>query len=439
MTLKEKIEDRSAKVGVIGLGYVGLPLAMEFIRAGFKVSGIDIDESKVKQLNKGQNYIQDVADGELMSAVKSGQLQATADFSVLSGLDAVSICVPTPLNKQKDPDISYINNVMIKLAAFIHPDMLIILESTTYPGTTRELILPKLEVQEFSAGKDFWLCYSPERIDPGNKQFGTANTPKILGGITDQCTQHGTALYGTIVSEVVAVSNPETAEMVKLLENTFRAINIGLANEVAIMCEKLGVDVWEVIEAAATKPFGFMKFTPGPGLGGHCIPIDPHYLSWKLKALDYDARFIQLAGEINTAMPVHVVDLVRNALNTQKKALNGSDILIAGAAYKKNVNDVRESPALDVMKLLETDGARISFYDPHVPSLRFNGRNLRGLDNLNNDQVACADAVVVLTDHDAIDFELILSVAQLVVDTRNVYPHSKEPKLFRLGVGSIDN
>ena len=439
MTLNEKIKDRSAQVGVIGLGYVGLPLAMEFIRAGFKVTGIDIDESKVKQLNNGQNYIQDVADGELKAAVKSGQLQATADFSVLSGLDAVSICVPTPLNKQKDPDISFINNVMIKLAAFIHPDMLIILESTTYPGTTRELILPKLEAQELTAGKDFWLCFSPERIDPGNKQFGTANTPKVLGGITDQCTQHGTALYGTIVNEVVAVSSPEAAEMVKLLENTFRAINIGLANEVAIMCEKLGVDVWEVIEAAATKPFGFMKFTPGPGLGGHCIPIDPHYLSWKLKALDYDARFIQLAGEINTAMPVHVVDLVRNALNTQQKALNGSDILIVGAAYKKNVNDVRESPALDVMKLLETDGARISFYDPHVPSLRFNGRNLRGLDNLNNDQVACADAVVILTDHDAIDFELILSAAQLVVDTRNVYPHSKEPKLFRLGVGSIDN
>ena len=439
MTLKKKIEDRSAQVGVIGLGYVGLPLAMEFIRAGFKVTGIDIDESKVKQLNNGQNYIQDVADGELMSAVKSGQLQATADFSVLSGLDAVSICVPTPLNKQKDPDISYINNVMIKLAAFIHSDMLIILESTTYPGTTRELILPKLEVQGFSVGKDFWLCYSPERIDPGNKQFGTANTPKVLGGITDQCTQHGTALYRTIVNEVVAVSSPEAAEMVKLLENTFRAINIGLANEVAIMCEKLGVDVWEVIEAAATKPFGFMKFTPGPGLGGHCIPIDPHYLSWKLKALDYDARFIQLAGEINTAMPVHVVDLVRNALNTQQKALNGSDILIAGAAYKKNVNDVRESPALDVMKLLETDGARISFYDPHVPSLRFNGRSLRGLYDLDNEQVSRADAVVILTDHDAIDFELILSAAQLVVDTRNVYPHSKEPKLFRLGVGSIDN
>ena len=439
MALKEKIEDRSAQVGVIGLGYVGLPLAMEFVRAGFKVTGIDIDESKVKQLNKGQNYIQDVADGEVKTAVKSGQLQATADFSVLSGLDAVSICVPTPLNKQENPDISYINNVMIKLTAFMHPDMLIILESTTYPGTTRELILPKLEDQGFTVGKDFWLCFSPERIDPGNKQFGTANTPKVLGGITDQCTQHGTALYGTIVSKVVAVSSPEAAEMVKLLENTFRAINIGLANEVAIMCEKLGVDVWEVIEAAATKPFGFMKFTPGPGLGGHCIPIDPHYLSWKLKALDYDARFIQLAGEINTAMPVHVVDLVRNALNTQQKALNGSDILIAGAAYKKNVNDVRESPALDVMKLLDTDGARISFYDPHVPSLRFNGRSLRGLDDLNNDQVACADAVVILTDHDAIDFELILSAAQLVVDTRNVYPHLKKPKLFRLGVGSADH
>ena len=438
MNLKKKIKDRSAQIGVIGLGYVGLPLVMEFIRTGFKVIGIDIDESKIEQLNKGRNYIQDVTNEELKSAIKSGRFLATTDFSKLSELDAVSICVPTPLNKQKDPDISYINNVMTKLTASVHPNMLIILESTTYPGTTRELILPKLEAQGHKVGKEFFLCFSPERIDPGNKQFGTANTPKVLGGITSQCTHHGKMLYDTIVSKVVTVSSPEAAEMVKLLENTFRAINIGLANEVAIICEKLGVDVWEVIEAAATKPFGFMKFTPGPGLGGHCIPIDPHYLSWKLKALDYDARFIQLAGEINTAMPVHVVDLVRNALNTQQKALNGSNILIAGVAYKKNVNDVRESPALDVMRLLETDGAGISFYDPHVPSLHFDGRSLKGLDDLDNEQLYRADVVVILTDHDIINFEMILSRAQLVVDTRNVYPQLEEPKLFKLGVGYLD-
>tara|TARA_B100001123_G_scaffold434242_1_gene560427 strand:+ start:2059 stop:3375 length:1317 start_codon:yes stop_codon:yes gene_type:complete len=438
MNLKTKIKDRSAQIGVIGLGYVGLPLAMEFIRAGFKVTGIDIDESKIEQLNKGRNYIQDVTNEDLKSAVKSGLFWATADFSKLTELDAVSICVPTPLNKQKDPDISYINNVMTKLTASVHQNMLIILESTTYPGTTRELILPKLETLGHKVGKDFFLCFSPERIDPGNKQFRTANTPKVLGGITSQCTYHGKMLYDTIVSNVITVSSPEAAEMVKLLENTFRAINIGLANEVAIICEKLGVDVWEVIEAAATKPFGFMKFTPGPGLGGHCIPIDPHYLSWKLKALDYDARFIQLAGEINTAMPVHVVDLVRNALNTQQKSLNGSNIIIVGVAYKKNVNDVRESPAIDVIRLLEIDGAGIAFYDPHVLSLHIDGRNLKGIDDLNNEQLCGADVVVILTDHDIINFEMILSRAKLVVDTRNVYPKLEEPKLFKLGVGYLD-
>ncbi|MBH10243.1 MAG: UDP-N-acetyl-D-glucosamine dehydrogenase [Candidatus Marinimicrobia bacterium] len=438
MTLKEKIENRSATVGIIGLGYVGLSLAMEFIHAGFKVKGFDIDKSKVEQLNKGNNYIQDVSDEDLNTAVNGGQFKATTDFSEISTLNTVSICVPTPLNKQKNPDISYINSAMSDLCSYIHADMLIILESTTYPGTTRELILPILEGQGFKVGTDFFLCFSPERIDPGNKKFGTTNTPKVIGGITKKCTEHGIALYNTIVNKVVPVSSPEAAEMVKLLENTFRAINIGLANETAIMCEKLGMDVWEIIEAAATKPFGFMKFTPGPGLGGHCIPIDPHYLSWKLKALDYDARFIQLAGEINTSMPIHVVDLVRNAMNAQKKALNGSSILIVGVAYKKNVNDVRESPAIDVIKLLDADGVNISFYDPYVESIYFNGRNLKRQENLIENQLDSADAVVILTDHDSIDFNLILSKAKLIVDTRNVYHRSKEKKLFRLGVGTTD-
>jgi len=296
MNLKNKIENRDAQIGVIGLGYVGLPLAMEFVRAGFHVTGIDVDQEKVKKLNRGENYIQDIKDESVKNAVEMNQLSATSDFSVIQNLDAISICVPTPLNKQKNPDISFINQVMENMKDFIHHDMLIVLESTSYPGTTRELILPEMESKGLKAGHEFYLCFSPERVDPGNEKYKTANTPKILGGITPKCGEMGKSLYGTIVEQVVKVSSPETAEMVKLLENTFRAINIGLANEVAIMCEKLGIDVWEVIDAAATKPFGFMKFTPGPGLGGHCIPIDPHYLSWKLKTLDYNARFIELAS-----------------------------------------------------------------------------------------------------------------------------------------------
>ena len=321
MNFKTKIENREAQIGVIGLGYVGLPLAMEFVRAGFHVTGIDVDQEKVRKLNRGENYVQDVEDISVTNAVAVNQLSATSDFSVIQNLDAISICVPTPLNKQKNPDISHINSVIKNMKNFIHHNMLIVLESTSYPGTTRELVLPKLESKGLRVGHEFYLCFSPERVDPGNKKYKTANTPKVLGGITPNCGVMGELLYKTIVDEVVMVSSPESAEMVKLLENTFRAVNIGLANEVAIMCEKLGVDVWEVIDAAATKPFGFMKFTPGPGLGGHCIPIDPHYLSWKLKALDYNARFIQLAGEINTAMPLHVVGLVQEGLNQLRKSI----------------------------------------------------------------------------------------------------------------------
>ncbi|MBT4250496.1 nucleotide sugar dehydrogenase, partial [bacterium] len=314
MNLIEKIDNRSAKVGVIGLGYVGLPLAMEFVNAGYKVSGIDIDQNKINSLNDGKNYINDVNDGKLNKAVKNGFLRGTSDFSIVKKLDAISICVPTPLNKEKNPDISFIVSVMEKIKDYLHPHMIIILESTTYPGSTRELILPYIQNDNLILGKNIYLCFSPERIDPGNKTYNTGNTPKIIGGLTPECSDTGKKLYSTIINEVIIVSSPETAEMVKLLENTFRAINIGLANEVAIMCEKLGVNAWEVIDAAATKPFGFMKFTPGPGLGGHCIPIDPYYLSWKLKTLDYDARFIKLAGEINTQMPKHVVDLVSTSL-----------------------------------------------------------------------------------------------------------------------------
>ena len=434
MNLKNKIENRDAQIGVIGLGYVGLPLAMEFVRAGFHVTGIDVDQEKVKKLNLGKNYIQDIQDESVKNAVEMNQLSATSDFSVIQNLDAISICVPTPLNKQKNPDISFIKQVMENMKDFIHHDMLIVLESTSYPGSTRELISTEMESKGLKAGHEFYLCFSPERVDPGNKKYKTANTPKILGGITPKCGEMGELLYKTIVEQVVRVASPETAEMVKLLENTFRAINIGLANEVAIMCEKLGIDVWEVIDAAATKPFGFMKFTPGPGLGGHCIPIDPYYLSWKLKTLDYNARFIELAGEINTSMPFHMVDLVRKGLNRKRKAISGSQILIIGVAYKKNVNDVRESPALDVIKLLENDGAELSFYDPYVSFVGLNGNRMMGMETLTKETLNNSDAIVIMTDHDQIDFQFVLENSNLIIDSRNVikkdYPH-----VIKLGVG----
>jgi len=434
MNLKNKIENREAQIGVIGLGYVGLPLAMEFVRAGFHVTGIDVDQEKVKKLNRGENYIQDIEDEPVKNAVEMNQLSATSDFSVIQNLDAISICVPTPLNKQKNPDISFINQVMENMKDFIHHDMLIVLESTSYPGTTRELILPEMESKGLRVGHEFYLCFSPERIDPGNEKYKTANTPKILGGITSKCGEMGGFLYETIVEQVVKVSSPETAEMVKLLENTFRAINIGLANEVAIMCEKLGIDVWEVIDAAATKPFGFMKFTPGPGLGGHCIPIDPHYLSWKLKTLDYNARFIELAAEMNTSMPLHMVELVREGLNRNGKGIFGSQIIVIGVAYKKNVNDVRESPALDVMKLLKNDGAELSFYDPYVSFVGLNGNRMMGIETLTKETLKNSDAIVILTDHDQIDFQFVEENSDLMIDSRNVIKND-HPNVIKLGVG----
>ena len=434
MNLKNKIENRDAQIGVVGLGYVGLPLAMEFVRAGFHVTGIDVDQEKVKKLNRGENYIQDIKDESVKNAVEMNQLSATSDFSVIQNLDAIFICVPTPLNKQKNPDISFINQVMENMKDFIHHDMLIVLESTSYPGTTRELILPEMESKGLRAGHEFYLCFSPERVDPGNEKYKTANTPKILGGITPQCGEMGEFIYETIVEQVVKVSSPETAEMVKLLENTFRAINIGLANEVAIMCEKLGIDVWEVIDAAATKPFGFMKFTPGPGLGGHCIPIDPHYLSWKLKTLDYNARFIELAAEMNTSMPLHMVDLVREGLNRNGKGIFGSQIIVIGVTYKKNVDDVRESPALDVMKLLDNDGAELSFYDPYVSFVRFNGNRMMGIETLTKETLNNSDAIVIMTDHDQIDFQFVEENSDLIIDSRNVIKND-HPNVIKLGVG----
>ena len=435
MNLKNIIDNREAQIGVIGLGYVGLPLAIEFVHAGFTVTGIDIDELRVKTLNEGNNYIQDVSDKHLRDAVENNKFSASTEFSVIKNLDCVIICVPTPLNKQKNPDVSFINSAIKEIKKYIHPNMLVVLESTTYPGTTRELVAPELESTDLKIGQDFYLCFSPERIDPGNTVYNTANTPKVLGGITPNCGKIGECLYETIVSKVVLVSSPETAEMVKLLENTFRAINIGLANEVAIMCEKLGIDAWEVIEAASTKPFGFMKFTPGPGLGGHCIPVDPHYLSWKLKALDYDARFIELAGEINTNMPNHVVNIISDGLNEHQKALNGSQILILGVAYKKNVNDVRESPSLDVISLLNEHGAEIDFYDPWVPSIKLFNSTITGIESLSSAILDSYDAVAILTDHSDVDYQLVKDSSKLIIDTRNVYPANGDEHIVKLGVG----
>ena len=438
MSLKARIENKEAHIGVIGLGYVGLPLAVEFAKAGFPVTGIDVDESKVAGINAGENYIPDIADDTLQTLVSSGNLRATTDMDNIANLDAVAICVPTPLSKVGDPDISYIIAAINAINKAIHKDLLIILESTTYPGTTQEIVFSRLEKSGLTVGKDYYLCFSPERIDPGNEKFTIANTPKVIGGVTAACTQLGTLLYEQIVDEVVTVSSPETAEMVKLLENTYRSINIGLVNEVAIMCEKLGVDVWEVIDAAATKPYGFMKFTPGPGLGGHCIPIDPQYLSWKMRTLDYNPRFINLAAEINSAMPAFVKDIIANGLIGHGKALNGSSILILGAAYKKDVDDVRESPALDVLILLETAGAAVDFFDPYVADFVIDNKTKVGLTELTAENLQTYDAVAILTDHTNVDYELVKKQSALIIDTRNVYPLNHDEKIIRLGVGKKD-
>ena len=423
------------RIAIIGLGYVGLPLTMEFVKAGFNVTGFDISVEKVALLNEGNNYIADVNDSELKNAVENNLFNATDDFSKIAEMDTISICVPTPLNKLKNPDMSYVISAVKEIEKLVHKDMLIVLESTTYPGSTQELVLPALSSSGLEVGKDFFLCFSPERIDPGNQQFQTHNTPKVLGGTTPECIQAGKLLYESIVNEIVPVSSTAAAEMTKLLENTFRAINIGLANEVAIMCEKLGIDAWEVIEAASTKPFGFMKFTPGPGLGGHCIPVDPHYLSWKLKALDYDARFIELAGEINTNMPNHVVNIISDGLNEHQKALNGSKILILGVAYKKNVNDVRESPSLDVISILNEHGAEIDFYDPWVPSIKLFNSTITGIESLSSAILDSYDAVAILTDHSDVDYQLVKDSSKLIIDTRNVYPANGDEHIVKLGVG----
>ncbi|MBW8011839.1 MAG: nucleotide sugar dehydrogenase [Chloroflexi bacterium] len=419
--LTKRLEQRSAKVAVLGLGYVGLPLAAVFAKSGFEVIGVDTDKSKVEAVNRGESYIEDVTSEEVARLVSEGKLKATTDFSILSEMDAVSICVPTPLRKTGDPDLSYILSVAEDLARYLHPGMVIVLESTTYPGTSRELVLPTLtETTGLQAGEDFFLAFSPERVDPGREDWTTINTPKVIGGITSNCSEVASFWYDLALENIVTVTSAEVAEMTKMLENTFRMVNIGLVNEVAIMCDRLGVDVWEVIEAAATKPFGFMKFTPGPGLGGHCIPIDPLFLSWKLKSLNYTARFIELASEINTNMPRYVVDKVQDALNEFSKSLNGSRVLVLGAAYKPDIDDVRESPALDVIGLLRQKKAQVSYHDPYIPHIEQDEWDLESVSDVL-EAVGEADCVVIITNHSEYDYAAILKKAKLIIDTRNAF------------------
>jgi UDP-N-acetyl-D-glucosamine dehydrogenase len=429
-TLKEKIEKKTAHVGIVGLGYVGLPLAVEFAKAGFHVTGIDLQQSRVDRLMKGESYIQDVPSSDVAQLVKDGRFDATTDFSVVRELDTINICVPTPLRKTKDPDMSYIVSASDAIAKYFHPGLLVILESTTYPGTTDELLLPNFEKSGLKVGEDFFLCFSPERVDPGNPVYQTLNTPKVVGGITPACTEMGRIFFSQALQKVVPVSNTRVAEMVKLLENTFRMINIGLVNEMALMCDGMGINVWEVIDAAATKPFGFMPFYPGPGLGGHCIPIDPFYLSWKTKQSGIEARFIELAGYINGNMPHFVVGKVQGALNNHGKAVMGSRVHIVGVAYKRNIDDMRESPALDVILLLKKLGADVTYSDPYVPTLKLDGMDVKSQDALA--AARAADCVVIITDHSDFDYKALLESSKLIVDTRNAMKGVESEKIVRL-------
>ena len=413
-----KAADRSAVFGVVGLGYVGLPLAVELATAGYRVLGFDINEKVVDAVNAGRSHVGDVPSEMLARFTAGGGITATTDMSRMSEADVVSICVPTPLSKTRDPDVSFVMAVAKSLGKTVRAAQAIVLESTTYPGTTRELLLPRLQEHGLEVGKDFFLAFSPERVDPGNSEWRTRNTPKVLGGVTETCQRVILALYEPAFDSLVPVSSPEVAELTKLLENTFRSVNIGLANEMAIVCDKLGVDVWEVIEAAATKPFGFMKFTPGPGLGGHCIPIDPHYLAWKMRGLNYKTRFIEVAGEVNSEMPAFWVRKVVEKLNNEAKAVRGSKILVVGVAYKKNVDDVRESPALDIIRLLLQQGAAVRYHDPFVPEIRESDLSLDSV-GLTAEDVHAADCVVLATDHSNLDYEMLCAESRAVVDTRN--------------------
>ncbi|AYF55135.1 nucleotide sugar dehydrogenase [Clostridium botulinum] len=421
-TLKEelllKLENKTAKLGVVGLGYVGLPLAVEKAKAGYEVIGFDVQDEKVKLVNEGHNYIGDILDEDLKDLVKAGKLKATTDFSFVSEVDAVAIAVPTPLDKFKQPDVSYVENSTKSIAKYIHRGMLVVLESTTYPGTTEEIVKPILEESGLKCGEDFFLAFSPERVDPGNKQFKTKNTPKVVGGITEDCTEVAAALYSNVLEgDIHKVSSPAVAEMEKILENTFRHINIGLVNEMAILCKKMGIDIWEVIEAAKTKPYGFMAFYPGPGLGGHCIPLDPFYLTYKAREFDYHTRLIETAGEINDFMPEFVVDNAMKLLNGDKKSLNGSKVLLMGVAYKKDIDDMRESPALKVIEHLEKNGAEVMYNDPYVPNFKHGGKEYASVEW--EKAIDKADIVIITTDHTDYDYEEIVKRAKIFYDTRN--------------------
>lgn len=430
MELLNKIESKQARLGVIGLGYVGLPLAVEFARAGFGVVGFDVDERKVAELMAGRSYIPDVPSAHLAEVVKSGRFVATTDPARLGDVDIIDICVPTPLRKTKDPDMTYVVQAVETTASVLRKGQLIILESTTYPGTTVEVVQPTLAAKGFKPGTDFYLAFSPERVDPGNPQYQTKNIPKVVGGINEESTRAAVAFYGQVMDTVVPVSSPSVAEMVKLLENTFRAVNIGLVNELALMCHRMGLDVWEVIDAAKTKPFGFMPFYPGPGLGGHCIPIDPHYLSWKARQYNFEARFIELAGVINSGMPEFVVHRVIDALNSQKKALNGARVHVIGVAYKRDVNDLRESPALEILELLDKGGAIVSYTDPYFPSFKHAHLDLKSVDETSMHQNV--DCGVIVTDHKRFDYQAMVRNFSLLVDTRNALKGVTATNVFKL-------
>ena len=416
----QRFRSEDVTLGVVGLGYVGLPLAVEAARAGVRVIGFDVSKNVVDGINAGRTHIADLEDRDVAEVQEKGLLEATTDMSRLGECDVISICVPTPLSKTRDPDISYVMAATDAVAAALKPGQLIVLESTTYPGTTRDVMMPALAARGLEPGQDFFLCFSPERVDPANETWKTHNTPKVIGGITPECSEAGAAFYSRFIKTMVPVSSAEAAELTKILENTFRAVNIGLVNEVAMIADRLGVDIWEVIDAAATKPFGFMKFTPGPGLGGHCIPVDPHYLSWKMRTMDYRTRFIEVASEINAEMPTFVVGKVRQALNGVKKAVNGSRVLILGVAYKKDVDDVRESPALDILEKLEQDGAEVLYHDPYVPEWRTEDGFSRASVPLSDQLLEEADAVVIVTDHSSFDYNMIFQRSRILVDARNV-------------------
>jgi UDP-N-acetyl-D-glucosamine dehydrogenase len=429
--LKSKLIEKKARLGVIGLGYVGLPLCVEFARAGYHVTGIDNDPRKVKKLQAGESYIQDVPTASLREIIEAGRFTATTDFSVMRELDTVDICVPTPLRKTKDPDISYVAAAVDEIEKYIHPGMMVILDSTTYPGTTDELILTRLERTGLKVGTDFYLAFSPERVDPGNPQWNTKNIPKVVGGVTPACTEHAALLYRSTLGPVVPVSSTRVAEMVKLLENTFRSVNIGLVNELALMCDRMKIDVWEVIDAAATKPFGFMRFYPGPGLGGHCIPIDPFYLSWKAKETGFEARFIELAGQINSNMPHYVASKVTDCLNDVGKPVRNSEILLLGVAYKEDIDDIRESPALDVMKLLMEKGGRVSYSDPYVPALAVEGLRMSSKP-LSLADIKRYDCLVITTAHSTFDYPAIVAAGVPIVDARNALKNHPAPHVRKI-------